>query len=266
MVSRYLAREHRRYEYISPGALYETSVQALVERHIPSLWPGYWGVRLEPLFETSGGDVQPDLVLVNRRHGSWAVVEVELEGHSVKSHVLPQLSKLCRARGDERLAQQLIERGLSQMSLERLSEIVVQRPNVFLVTHGSTLAYSAKLADLGVEALDIDIHAHPPNDYVLEVRDRTSRFVALECVARRSVRSLTPYLWTVVGELPASVLARSHVRVEVDSLAANWTLRVASDGIILRQPTDLPLGQQVVQGRVLWSPESDSLRIVTGEG
>ncbi len=265
MASRYLAREYRRYEYVSPGALYEGSVQALVERHIPSLWPGFWGVRLEPLFETSGGDVQPDLVLVNKQHGSWALVEVELEGHSVKSHVLPQLSKLCRARGDERLAQQLIDSGLSQMSLEQVSEIVVKRPKVFLVTHGSTVAYSEKLLDLGVEALDIDIHTHPPNDYLLEVRDRTTRFIALDCIARRNTRSLTPYLWTVVGAMPDSVLAKSRVRVEVDSVAATWSLRAASDGIILRQPTDLPLGPEVVQGRVLWSPESDSLRIVTGE-
>ena len=109
MSDKYLTRRHRKYARITPGAVYETTVQTLIENNLSSLFPEYFGKLFEPYFRTPAGDVKPDLVLIRHDYKGWMLVEVEIEGHSPSAHILPQLAKLTFASSNSEVLSHFVD-------------------------------------------------------------------------------------------------------------------------------------------------------------
>jgi hypothetical protein len=64
MARNFIARGHNRYTEIKPGTVYESMVTNIVEKNLGSLFPLYFGKKLEPYFRTAAGDVKPDLIII----------------------------------------------------------------------------------------------------------------------------------------------------------------------------------------------------------
>lgn len=272
MSRRYFARDGQRYVQVSPGAYYEHQIQKLVEQNLSALFPEYRGVLLDPLFETPVGNVQPDLVLVRNDGRGWAVVEVELEGHSFSSHVLPQLGKLKEAESSPKLAAELIRR-LPHVPAATIRTALSHRPAVFLVIHGSSRYSEARLTKLGVEVRDVDVLKAPdkPDDYILIVTDPTVRRRELLVIAERDTNPMTRSTWKVAAtEIAGLATADNKIEVEVLATRAFWSVTVVQDGVLLRQPSGLsdPLSDvdSMVRARVLVDDEHQVLYLEPAGG
>jgi hypothetical protein len=240
MSSRFLTRIFRRYVKITPGSLYESNVQVLIERNLSALFPEYFGKLMDPYFRTAGGDVQPDLVLVRRDYKGWMLVEVEVEGHSAQGHILPQLSKLVRVTANEEVSKRLIDSFGNDHSLENLELAILYRPEVTLVMHGSSEHFQGKLNELGVYSLDVEIHSYPPDEYVLEVLDRDENYLDTGHICRRSSNLATQFVWSLPKFEHLNLTTMdSKVEVCVDSEMSLWEIKVNRTDYLLRQPTGL---------------------------
>lgn len=225
---------------VSPGAVYESQFQQLVARNIGALFPEYVGVLLDPLFKTPAGDVKPDLVLVRPDGQGWALVEVEIEGHSFSSHILPQLTKLTYAESSAKLARQLI--GRLPLSVEKIRAGLAFRPAVFLVIQGSSLSEETRLRKLGVEVRDVDVLKAPdkPNEYVLVVVDRTIRLRELGVEAIRDTSPMTRNFLRIADLSIASLVTDEHkIVVQVVDTWAEWAVSLQADEVLLRQPSGI---------------------------
>lgn len=270
---KYFARQGQRYAQVTPGARYESEIQRLVERNISALFPDYVGVFTDPLFSTPAGDVQPDLILVRSDGGGWGVVEVELEGHSFRGHVLPQLAKLTHAESFPKLAELLVKE-LPDLPPDKIRAGLSFKPVVFLVIHGSSARHEAKLTKLGVEVRDIDVleASNKPNEYLLAVTDRTIRRRKLDATATRSLSPTTRSIWRLADPSIGGVLTGEHkIEVEVLGTRAFWAATIEKDGVaLLRQPSglsnDLTDIDSIVRATVYVDDEHQVLYLEPAEG
>lgn len=264
MEAEYLARRSSRYVRVTPGALYESAVQSLVEQNIHSLFPGYRGGRMEPKFTTPLGGVKPDLVLVRGDLSGWAVVEVEIETHP-DSHILPQALRLTGASADDRLASVLKQKYFAETPTEAVAEALSRAPRVTLVIQGSSRGLGPVLAVHSVDVIEIDIHSsrEMPDEHILLVRDKSIVWRKLGGVARRSPSPLTPRLWAIAaGDLPEGVLLRNSLEVQLDDSVSLWLVFPSREGVLLRQPTGLEVGESCSVAEMYWNEESSSLKLV----
>jgi len=261
----YLTRDQHRYAVISPGAFYESQVQSLVERNIASIFPEYFGKKSEPYLKTAAGDVKPDLVLLKYDLSGWAVVEVEDDTHPFRRHILPQISKMTYVEADEKTVQHVWRTVAPDLSRSLIEQSLSRKPEVFLVVHGSSEAFSKEIKTLNVIAIDIDIHCSltQPNEYVLVVHDYGTNIADLGCVAVRSSNPLTKHCWTIESQELAKLLGdRNRVEVHLDSTSAFWGISVMQSGAILRQPSDLLHAGTTLSARVLFNTESGAIHLV----
>ncbi len=240
MSDKYLTRRHRKYARISPGAVYETTVQTLVENNISSLFPEYFGKIFEPYFKTPAGDVKPDLVLIRHDYKGWMLVEVEVEGHSPSAHILPQLAKLTFASSNEEVLGHFVDHFSDSHNVKNIELALSGKPEVTLVIHGSSDGFQTELNKLGVTSLDIEVHSFPPNEYILEVFDRAENFIDTGLICTRSSSIATQYVWVLpnIYGLPYEQL-NQNIEVRVDNTSSIWRIEQKKSNYLLRQPSDI---------------------------
>ena len=91
------------YEQIEPSTLYEIEFESQIAVHATSVYPNYFVIPFKKSVRAwnsrTGQDegVTPDLAFIAKDYQEWWVVEVEMGYHSLKNHVIPQVSKLVNA-------------------------------------------------------------------------------------------------------------------------------------------------------------------------
>jgi hypothetical protein len=86
------------FQLVDPTAFLEIDFEAEVVKALTCLFPEYWCGAFAGTFLLEGERRSADLVLVHKSLSHWFVVEVELAGHSLEQHVLPQVR--CFRYGD----------------------------------------------------------------------------------------------------------------------------------------------------------------------
>ena len=266
MSDKFLTRSHRRYTKIAPGTIYETNVQTIIERNMPSLFPEYFGKIYEPYYRTAAGDVKPDLVLLRHDYKGWMLVEVEVEGHSAQAHILPQLSKLTHVTSNEATREFFIKNFSDSHSSENIDQALKYRPEVVLVIHGSSENFQEGLKKLGVAALDVEIHSFPPDEYILHVLDREENFVDTGIICTRSSNYATRFIWSLPknDRLDLSNLDEK-IEVSVFSSTSIWGIRPTKSDYLLRQPPDIQSLHGVSKVKVYRHRNFNSLKFVPVE-
>lgn len=263
MTDKYLTRRHRKYVRISPGAVYETTVQTLVENNISSLFPEYFGKIFEPYFKTPAGDVKPDLVLIRHDYKGWMLVEVEVEGHSPSAHILPQLAKLTFASSNDEVLDHFVDNFSDSHNVNDLENALSHDPEVTLVIHGSSESFQIELYKLGVTSLDIEIHSFPPDEYILEVFDRAENFIDTGLICTRSSSIATQYVWVLpnIEGLPYANL-NQNIEIRVGDSSSIWRIEHKKNNYLLRQPSDIQSLNGITKVAVLRHRSFMSLKFI----
>jgi hypothetical protein len=252
MSDKYLTRRHRKYTKVSPGAVYEMTVQTLIENNIASLFPEYFGKIFEPYFKTPAGDVKPDLVLVRYDYKGWMLVEVEVEGHSPSAHILPQLAKLTYASCNDEVLSHFAHYFGDIHNVKNLELALSIKPDVTLVIHGSSDGFQRELNKLGVTSLDVEIHSFPPNEYILEVLDRAENYIDTGLICTRSSNIATKNVWVLpnIEGLPYEQLNK-NIEIRVGEASSIWRIEQKTTNYLLRMPPDIQYLNGVTKVSVL---------------
>lgn len=81
----------KKYHQADLSALRESEYQAFVLRALCESYPGYRCFEFSGTFQRESNRHKPDLAMVAMDMSHWFVVEVELSGHSLNGHVIPQI-------------------------------------------------------------------------------------------------------------------------------------------------------------------------------
>lgn len=112
--------------------MYESEYEQSILRYSVDLFPGYVCVPFKATVQSDIGNVQADLVLVDRDYRGWTIVEVELEHHPLMGHVEPQMRKLINGRYTDAHAS-AIALASEDLDEERVRRLVANVPPEFLV-------------------------------------------------------------------------------------------------------------------------------------
>ena len=71
------------YRQLSPGTLYESEFERVIQQHAEILYPGYFLVPFKVTVQSDEDSARADFALVSKNYTSWWVVEVEKQNHSL---------------------------------------------------------------------------------------------------------------------------------------------------------------------------------------
>lgn len=116
-----IVRQKRIYEQIYYE--HEPHFSDIAKTELAKVLPGFSILDFSPfIVGDEGARRRPDLALIDRNYRMWAVVEVELEQHSLENHVLPQVRTFATGRYDASHAELLHSKDPT-LNLEKLRNL-----------------------------------------------------------------------------------------------------------------------------------------------
>ena len=226
-----LVRQNRIYEQVYYDL--ESHFSAIAKTELAKILPGFSILDFSPfIIGEEGARRRPDLALVDRNCRMWAVVEVELEQHSLEHHVLPQVRTFATGRYDDSHAMMLHSKD-STLNLEHLCNLTTYVPPIVLVVVNSRSVlengwailesdYSARLTFLesfrsedGDAVVLISGYLPAPPPYRIIKLRKTAMINALTCTQPEDVPAdIGGEIWMHWGQRPRRwkvARAKDHV-------------------------------------------------------
>ena len=126
-----LIRQRRKYEQVYYE--YESHFSVIVKTELTKILPQFSILEFSPfVIGDEGVRRKPDFACIHRSYQMWAVVEVELDSHSLVHHVLPQVQAFTTGRYDMSHANLLYNKDPS-LNLESLRNLITYVPPVVFV-------------------------------------------------------------------------------------------------------------------------------------
>lgn len=152
------------FHLIDPTAFVEIDFEAEVVKALSCLFPEYWCGVFAGTFLLEGDRRSADLALIHKSLSHWFVVEVELAGHSLEQHVLPQVRCFRYGEPDPSCVSSLLN---AFVSLDRssASALLTHVPRyVAVIANMPNTDWARSLQALDVQYLTVSVY-----------RDRNSR-------------------------------------------------------------------------------------------
>lgn len=146
------------FHLVDPTAFVEIDFEAEVVKALTCLQPDYWCGVFAGTFVLEGERRTADLALIHKSLSHWFVVEVELAGHSLDGHVLPQVR--CFRYGDpEDSCVASLTRGFSVITRDQATTILRYVPRyVAVVSNLPDSDWTRSLHALDVQYLTVSIY------------------------------------------------------------------------------------------------------------
>jgi hypothetical protein len=113
--------------------------------------------------------VKADLALVEKSYAEWWVVEVEMDHHSLESHVLPQTRKLAIAKYGDDEAAKLCE-GCAELDSAKTRKLVKEcQPKVLVVVNKPKPDWAKKLAEFEAKLVVFEMFNAGDDDFIYRV-------------------------------------------------------------------------------------------------
>lgn len=247
---------------VSDNAFFETELEALVVQNSGLLRDGAIVVPFKTTVTAPGlPPRRPDLVLLDPLYRYWWVIEVELIGHSLHGHVIPQIQTFVEGHYGEphiaaliRQSQDLDERKLRAMMLGDPPEVVV-------ISNRLDLGWQDSLSKSGAHLAALCVFRSDKNRDIF-VLDGALPESHLSCLTRivptkidRMFRILSPGALVEWGANDLTILVHDRPTV--------WTRMITATDSFLFSPLEVELDPNV--GYAIYEHEQGALRLREGE-
>lgn len=230
------------FERISSRSWYERDFENLVSQRVDRIFPRWTCVPFTAsVFADDGTEKRPDLALIDEQYREWWVVEVELEHHSLYSHVIPQVEVFASGRYTEYHARWLAERN-SALDVSRLTEMMLgQPPGVLVVVDSPHTDWREPLAAVGAELAIAEPFKDDNGEILLRVNglqpEPPGEILTL-CARQPHIRRL----WKVASPAALPRLEDDAYSIEHDGIITEWSVVRVSNAVMLksRQGDGLP--------------------------
>ncbi|MHB8078918.1 MAG: hypothetical protein ACYDIE_06660 [Candidatus Krumholzibacteriia bacterium] len=146
------------FHLVGPTSFLEIDFEAEVVKALTCLLPDYWCGVFAGMFILEGERRSADLALIQKSLSHWFVVEVELAGHSLEHHVLPQVRCFRYGEPDQSCAASLM-RAFDAISAEQAQALIRFVPrHVAVVGNLPSLEWDAALRALDSQYLTVSIY------------------------------------------------------------------------------------------------------------
>lgn len=160
------------FTIVDPTAFAEIDFEAEVLKALTCLVPEYWCGVFAGSFLLEGERRVADLALIHKSFSHWFVVEVELAGHSLEGHVLPQVRCFRYGEPEESCITSLTS-AFSELSREVAASILKHVPRyVAVVSNLPDPEWSRSFRALDVQHLTVSVYRDQKGRSAHEVEGR----------------------------------------------------------------------------------------------
>lgn len=231
-----LIREHRTYEQVYYNE--ESHFSAIVRTELAKILPGFSILDFSPLIiGEEGARRRPDLALVDRNYGMWAVVEIELEKHSLEHHVVPQIRTFATGRYDMSHATLLYHKDTT-LNFESLCNLMRYFPPVI-----SIVVNSRSVLKDGWDSLESDYSARltflesfraEDGDVVFSISGYLPTAQPNRIIKLKKHRMMNALVCTQPMDIPATIV--DEIRMYTDERPHTWPILRTSDTVVFIAP------------------------------
>jgi hypothetical protein len=224
-----IAGDGRWYDELKVVGYYtEPEVERWILQHGKELFPHHFTFpfKREVLDQSVSGSRRPDLALITRDFAAWTIVEIELEGHSLK-HVLDQTQVFTEGNYNEPKVAEYLRKQLERycnkrVSLRRLKKLLSETtPSTLVIADALDDQWQVELKKQGVDLGGFEIYKSTRGHYVYRTSGRYPLTIAQETHCRPD--RWAPNRIEVMGDFTFTKLRRGR-RVEVvyEGILTHW--------------------------------------------
>lgn len=214
------------YRLVDPSQFVEVDFEAEVVRAFTCLLPEYMCGVFAGGFVLEGERRLADLALVHKSFSHWFIVEVEMAGHSLEHHVLPQVRCFRYGIAETSCVTSLM-RGFKGITRDQAEGLLKYVPHsVAVVSNRADATWTATLGALDAQHLTLSVYRNSEGQAVHELEGRLTYRVESLGFAQFSAVDNSLRLARSWG------LAEGTVRI-VDQFGnpGEWTVRRESEAI-----------------------------------
>jgi hypothetical protein len=146
------------FQLIDPTAFLEIDFEAEVVKALTCLFSDYWCGVFAGTFLLEGERRSADLALIHKSLSHWFVVEVELAGHSLDHHVLPQVRCFRYGEPGQSCGSSLLA-AFPDLTREQANALLIHIPRyVAVVGNMSDVEWATALRALDVQYLTVSVY------------------------------------------------------------------------------------------------------------
>lgn len=147
------------FHLVDPTAFVEIDFEAEVVKALTCLQPDYWCSVFAGTFLLEGERRTADLALLHRSLSHWFVVEVELAGHSLEGHVLPQVRCFRYGEADDSCITSLTRSFNSVITRAQAATVLHYIPRyVAVISNMPDAEWTTSLRALDVQHLTVSVY------------------------------------------------------------------------------------------------------------
>lgn len=228
-----LVRQSRIYEKVFYDN--EKHYEDIVKAQIGMALTNFWVVDFKPLIlGEEGSRRRPDLALVDRDYRLWVVIELELEHHSLRHHVRPQLAALATGAYDDSHLDVLMREN-PQFNKDKLRDLVVFVPPVVavIVNCRSVLerGWAELQRDLGVRIIFLEVFRADNDDAIFELSGYIPQVKPDRLATLKKHKMLNALICRSPGALPVN--PDGILQIYSDERPVQWKVTLTADRAVL---------------------------------
>lgn len=223
--------------------LNEMQFSAVVKAELSRVLPNFSILDFSPyILGDEGIRRRPDLALVDLNYTMWVVVEVELEHHSLRHHVEPQIRTFVTGRYDQDHAQLLCERDNS-LDFESLRNLIFYFPPIV-----SVVVNSRAVLNSGWASLETDYSAHLTfletfkarnGDVIFSITGYLPTPRPKQIIRTKKHVMMNALVCNFPNDVPATV--RDNVEICFENRIYEWPVLRTADSVIFLPPAGIDL-------------------------
>lgn len=160
------------FDLLDPTGFLEAAFEAEVVKALTCLEPDYWCGVFAGTFILEGERRSADLALIQKNLSHWFVVEVELAGHSLEDHVLPQVRCFRYGEPEQSCVTSLV-RAFSSLSIAQATALLTYVPrHVVVIGNLPNPVWTTALQALDAQHLTLSIYKNRSGHTAHEVEGR----------------------------------------------------------------------------------------------
>ena len=197
---------------VSPKSFYEIEYERLFRQASPILFPQYVVAPFKTSVSSEEGTAKPDLALIEKKYREWWVIEVELDHHSLHTHVLPQVRLLARATYGSKEAEMLYQ-AKPALDLQQLKEMMKgKQPRVMVVLNRFDDKWTQELSRYDAILAVFEVFISQRNEFAYRLNGEVPEPIG-EAISQCTFDPLIPRFLLV--ESPASLTVGPNEKVEI---------------------------------------------------
>jgi hypothetical protein len=225
---------------ISDNALFETELEKLIIQNADLLREGSWVLPFKTTVTAPGLEPrQPDLALIDSSYRYWWVIEVELVGHSLHGHVIPQIRTFVEGIYGEPHLVALLKQSTDLDPKKLHAMMLGEPPAVVVISNRLDRRWQDSLSKWGASFVALNVFRSDKNRDIF-VLDGDLPDSPLDCLTQLSPTKIDR-MFRVHSPAPLREHGSRSVTILVNDQATIWTIMPTSTDCFAFSPLEVEL-------------------------